>query len=77
VLSDALGFSKPANFSKAFRQRFGCSPSEMRAQFQGTQGAVAGGQEPNSSCVDPSDTTLDPCPHRPALLPPGADQVLR
>lgn len=35
VISDALGFSTPANFSKAFRQRFGCSPSEMRARLQG------------------------------------------
>lgn len=35
VISDALGYSTPANFSKAFRQRFGCSPSEMRAQLQG------------------------------------------
>lgn len=35
VISDSLGFSTPANFSKAFRQRFGCSPSEMRAQRQG------------------------------------------
>jgi DNA-binding response OmpR family regulator len=35
VLSDALGYSTPANFSKAFRQRFGCSPSQMRAQLQG------------------------------------------
>ena len=35
VISDDLGFSTPANFSKAFRQRFGCSPSEMRTQVQG------------------------------------------
>jgi DNA-binding response OmpR family regulator len=35
IISDALGYSTPANFSKAFRQRFGCSPSEMRAQVQG------------------------------------------
>lgn len=35
VVSDTLGYSTPANFSKAFRQRFGCSPSEMRAQLQG------------------------------------------
>ena len=74
VLSDALGFSKPANFSKAFRQRFGCSPSEIRAQFQG---AVAAGQEPNSSWVEPSATALDPGPHRPALRPPWADQAWR
>ena len=41
VISDALGFSTPANFSKAFRQRFGCSPSEMRAQLQGMPAADA------------------------------------
>lgn len=45
VISDAFGYSTPANFSKAFRQRFGCTPSEMRAQLQGTLGADF---EPNS-----------------------------
>lgn len=39
VISDTLGYSTPANFSKAFRQRFGCSPSEMRAQIQGASEA--------------------------------------
>ena len=74
VLSDALGFSKPANFSKAFRQRFGCSPSEMRAQFQG---AVAAGQEPDAGWVDPSAAALDTGHYRPALLPQGVDQAWR
>lgn len=41
VISDALGYSTPANFSKAFRQRFGCSPSEMRIQLQGLTDADA------------------------------------
>jgi transcriptional regulator GlxA family with amidase domain len=69
VLSDALGYSTPANFSKAFRQRFGCSPSEMRAQFQG---AVEAELEPDASWVGPSATALDPGHNRPA-----ADQAWR
>jgi len=69
VLSDALGYSTPANFSKAFRQRFGCSPSEMRAQFQG---AVEAELEPDASWVGPSATALDPSHNRPA-----ADQAWR
>jgi DNA-binding response OmpR family regulator len=35
TVSDSLGYSTPANFSKAFRLRYGCSPSELRAQLQG------------------------------------------
>jgi DNA-binding response OmpR family regulator len=31
AISDALGYSTPANFSKAFRERFGVTPSDMRA----------------------------------------------
>jgi DNA-binding response OmpR family regulator len=71
VLSDALGYSTPANFSKAFRQRFGCSPSEMRAQFQG---AVAG-QEPGESLNGHSAAALDPDPDSQALQPQGAAQA--
>ena len=33
-ISDYLGFSTPANFSKAFREHFGMSPSAMRAEYQ-------------------------------------------
>lgn len=33
-ISDSLGYSTPANFAKAFRLRFGCSPSELRSQLQ-------------------------------------------
>jgi DNA-binding response OmpR family regulator len=69
VLSDALGYSTPANFSKAFRLRFGCSPSEMRAQIQG---AVAAEREPDSSLNDHSATTLDPGRDRQALRPQEA-----
>jgi len=74
VLSDTLGYSTPANFSKAFRQRFGCSPSEMRAQLQGT---VAAEQEPDASLAGSSATPIDPGHNRPALLPPGAGQAWR
>jgi len=31
AISDALGYSTPTNFSKAFRERFGVTPSDMRA----------------------------------------------
>jgi len=72
VLSDALGYSTPANFSKAFRQRFGCSPSEMRAQIQGT---VAAEREPDSSLNDHSATTLDPGHDRQALRPQEASRA--
>lgn len=34
-ISQSLGYSTPANFSKAFRLRYGSSPSEMRARLQG------------------------------------------
>lgn len=34
-ISESLGYSTPANFSKAFRLRYGSSPSEMRAHLQG------------------------------------------
>lgn len=34
-ISEFLGYSTPANFSKAFRLRYGCSPREMRARLQG------------------------------------------
>ena len=30
VVSDCLGFSTPANFTKAFRERYGITPSELR-----------------------------------------------
>ena len=33
-ISDHLGYSNPANFSKAFKERFGCSPRELRKQQQ-------------------------------------------
>ncbi len=72
VLSEALGYSTPANFSKAFRQRFGCSPSEMRAQFQG---AVAAGQEPGESLNGHSADAIDTDPDRQALQPQGAAQA--
>ena len=72
VLSDALGYSTPANFSKAFRLRFGCSPSEMRAQLQGQ---VPTELEPDSSLAGP--TTIDPDHNRQALRPRGSDQAWR
>ncbi len=72
VLSEALGYSTPANFSKAFRQRFGCSPSEMRAQFQG---AVAAGQEPGESLNGHSADAIDTDPDRQSLQPQGAAQA--
>jgi DNA-binding response OmpR family regulator len=37
VIGDYLGFSSPANFAKAFRERFGMSPSTLRQQFQAEQ----------------------------------------
>ena len=33
VIADNLGYSTPANFTKAFRERYGCSPSELRASL--------------------------------------------
>ena len=33
-ISEQLGFSTPANFSKAFRQRYGCTPSDVRQRLQ-------------------------------------------
>lgn len=30
VISDFLGYSTPANFTKAFREHFGCTPTELR-----------------------------------------------
>jgi len=36
-ISDALGYSTPANFAKAFRLRYGCSPSELRASVDAQQ----------------------------------------
>ncbi len=68
VLSNALGYSTPANFSKAFRQRFGSSPSEMRAQVQGV---VESELEPDSSWVDHSATAIDPGLGRQTLPPQG------
>jgi DNA-binding response OmpR family regulator len=32
AISDHLGYSTPANFSKAFRERFGCSPRDLRME---------------------------------------------
>lgn len=62
VISDALGYSTPANFSKAFRQRFGCSPSEMRSQLQG---------------LSKTDPELEPLGGDEPLLPPGLSQAGR
>ncbi len=31
VIADSLGYSTPANFTKAFRERYHCSPTELRA----------------------------------------------
>lgn len=33
-IADHLGYSSQANFAKAFRERFGCSPSELRKKQQ-------------------------------------------
>ncbi len=35
AISEHLGYSNQANFSKAFRQRFGVTPSEARASLRG------------------------------------------
>ncbi len=40
-ISDALGYSTPANFTKAFRQRYGFTPSEVRRHITGTHEADA------------------------------------
>lgn len=34
-ISDRLGYSSPANFTKAFRQRYGFTPSEIRRRLSG------------------------------------------
>lgn len=36
-IGEHLGYSSPANFAKAFRERFGCSPRELRSQMQSGQ----------------------------------------
>lgn len=36
-ISDSLGYSTPANFTKAFRQRFGFTPSELRGRITGAR----------------------------------------
>jgi DNA-binding response OmpR family regulator len=72
VLSDNLGYSTPANFSKAFRQRFGCSPSEMRTQHQCV---VEAELEPDSSSNERHATALDPNHDNQALWPQGAAQA--
>jgi DNA-binding response OmpR family regulator len=33
-IGEHLGYSSPANFAKAFRERFGCSPRELRTQMR-------------------------------------------
>lgn len=33
-ISEYVGYSSGANFSKAFRERFGCSPRELRVELQ-------------------------------------------
>jgi CheY-like chemotaxis protein len=38
-IGDFLGFSSPANFAKAFRERFGMSPSALRQGWQQRQSA--------------------------------------
>lgn len=40
-ISDCLGYSTPANFTKAFRQRFGFTPSEIRRRISGVDQADA------------------------------------
>jgi len=40
-IGDYLGFSSPANFAKAFRERFGMSPSTLRQEWQQCQGEQA------------------------------------
>jgi DNA-binding response OmpR family regulator len=37
-IGDYLGFSTPANFAKAFRERFGMTPSTLRHEWQQRQG---------------------------------------
>jgi DNA-binding response OmpR family regulator len=37
-IGDYLGFSTPANFAKAFRERFGMTPSTLRQEWQQRQG---------------------------------------
>lgn len=34
LIGEHLGYSTPANFTKAFRERFGFSPSELRRNFE-------------------------------------------
>ena len=49
-ISDALGYSTPANFAKAFRERYGLTPSEIR------EGGVP---PPQSHAVRPSKQSLE------------------
>jgi DNA-binding response OmpR family regulator len=44
-ISQLLGYSTAANFSKAFRLRYGSSPSEMRTYLQGVDGPASGADE--------------------------------
>jgi DNA-binding response OmpR family regulator len=37
-IGDYLGYSTPANFAKAFRERFGMTPSTLRQEWQQRQG---------------------------------------
>ncbi|MCP9911781.1 helix-turn-helix transcriptional regulator, partial [Cyanobium sp. BA20m-p-22] len=46
-----LGFSSVAVFSRAFRERWGMSPKEMRAQFLAAQGRNSFSTN-NSACAD-------------------------
>lgn len=34
TIAEHLGYSSQANFAKAFRERFGCSARELRAELQ-------------------------------------------
>ena len=33
-IAEHLGYSSPANFAKAFRERFGCAPQQLRLEVQ-------------------------------------------
>lgn len=33
-IAEHLGYSSPANFAKAFRERFGCAPKQLRVELQ-------------------------------------------
>lgn len=41
-IGDHLGYTNAASFSKAFRERFDCSPRELRARFRDGLGSAAG-----------------------------------